>query len=61
MILKSLLRGSEIKRILGVEIEQDKCVEILQNLGFELLGKMKLQQNLRFQATEQMMFTAKLT
>lgn len=33
------LRGSEIKRILGVEIEQDKCVEILQNLGFELLGK----------------------
>ena len=55
------LRGSEIKRILGVEIEQDKCVEILQNLGFELLGKMKLQQNLRFQATEQMMFTAKLT
>ncbi len=33
------LRGSEIKRILGVEIEQAKCVEILQNLGFELLGK----------------------
>lgn len=33
------LRGSEIKRILGVEIEQDRCVEILQNLGFELLGR----------------------
>ncbi len=33
------LRGSEIKRILGIEIEQAKCLEILQNLGFELLGK----------------------
>ena len=33
------LRGSEIKRILGIEIEQAKCIEILQNLGFELLGK----------------------
>ena len=33
------LRSSEIKRILGVEIEQNKCVEILENLGFELLGK----------------------
>lgn len=33
------LRGSEIKRILGIEIEQAKCVEILENLGFELLGK----------------------
>ncbi len=33
------LRSSEIKRILGVGIEQNKCVEILENLGFELLGK----------------------
>ncbi len=33
------LRNSEIKRILGVEIEQVRCVEILENLGFELLGK----------------------
>lgn len=33
------LRNSEIKRILGIEIEQIKCIEILENLGFELLGK----------------------
>ena len=33
------LRNSEIKRILGIEIEQAKCIEILENLGFELLGK----------------------
>ncbi len=33
------LRNSEIKRILGIEIEQVKCIEILENLGFELLGK----------------------
>ena len=33
------LRKSEIKRILGVEIEQEKCIEILENLGFTLLGK----------------------
>lgn len=31
------LRDSEIRRILGVSIEQDKCIEILENLGFELL------------------------
>ena len=33
------LRNSEIKRILGVEIPQERSTEILQNLGFELLGK----------------------
>ena len=33
------LRNSEIKRILGVEIPQERSIEILQNLGFELLGK----------------------
>ena len=33
------LRSSEIKRILGIEIEQNRCTEILENLGFELLGK----------------------
>ncbi len=33
------LRNSEIKRILGIEIEQERCVSILENLGFELLGK----------------------
>ena len=36
------LRQSEIKRILGVEIEQEKCIEILNNLGFKLLGKNQL-------------------
>ena len=34
-----LLRNSEVKRILGSEIEQNKCIEILENLGFKLLGK----------------------
>lgn len=33
------LRNSEIKRILGAEIAQEKCIEILENLGFKLLGK----------------------
>ncbi|GBF22883.1 phenylalanyl-tRNA synthetase beta chain [Candidatus Gastranaerophilus sp. (ex Termes propinquus)] len=32
------LRGSEISRVLGIDIEQEKCIEILQNLGFEFLG-----------------------
>lgn len=36
------LRFSEIKRILGIEIEQEKCIEILSNLGFELQGKNEL-------------------
>ena len=33
------LRFSEIKRILGTDIPQAKCVEIFDNLGFKLLGK----------------------
>ncbi len=33
------LRNSEIRRIIGVEIEQNRSSEILNNLGFELLGK----------------------
>lgn len=33
------LRFSEIKRILGIDIDQEKCIEILENLGFELQGK----------------------
>lgn len=33
------LRFAQVKRILGYEIPAEKCVEILQNLGFELLGK----------------------
>ena len=34
-----LLRNSEIKRILGIDIPQERTIEILTNLGFELLGK----------------------
>ncbi len=33
------LRFGQIKRILGCEIPSEKCIEILGNLGFELLGK----------------------
>ncbi|MBS4759759.1 MAG: phenylalanine--tRNA ligase subunit beta [Clostridium sp.] len=33
------LRFGQIKRILGTEIPAEKCIEILENLGFELLGK----------------------
>lgn len=33
------LRFAQIKRILGTEIPAEKCIEILDNLGFELLGK----------------------
>ncbi len=32
-------RFSEIKRILGTDIPQQKCIEILENLGFETLGQ----------------------
>ena len=33
------LRFAQIKRILGCEIPAQKCIEILENLGFELLGQ----------------------
>ncbi len=33
------LRFNQIKRYLGTEIPSEKCTEILENLGFELLGK----------------------
>lgn len=33
------LRFNQIKRILGTEIPAAKCIEILENLGFELSGK----------------------
>ncbi len=33
------LRFSEIKRLLGCDIEQEKCISILEKLGFRLLGK----------------------
>ena len=33
------LRFNQVKRLLGVEIPLSTCIEILENLGFELLGK----------------------
>lgn len=33
------LRFAQIKRILGSEIAKERCIEIAQRLGFELLGK----------------------
>lgn len=36
------LRFKQIKRILGTEIATEKCLEILDNLGFELMGKNEL-------------------
>lgn len=33
------LRFNQIKRLLGIQIPSEKCIEILTNLGFELLGK----------------------
>lgn len=33
------LRYTQIKRLLGCEIETQKCLTILENLGFEILGK----------------------
>ena len=33
------LRYVQIKRILGCEIDSERCLNILENLGFEILGK----------------------
>ena len=33
------IRHAQIKRLLGCEIEQEKYITILENLGFEILGK----------------------
>ena len=33
------LRFAQIKRMLGIQIPSEKCIEILNNLGFELLGR----------------------
>ena len=33
------LRFAQVKRILGTEIPAAKCIEILENLGFKVLGK----------------------
>lgn len=40
--IEIVLRNSEIKRILGIEIAQRRSIEILENLGFILLGKNEL-------------------
>lgn len=37
--IEIVLRNSEIKRILGIEIELSRSIEILKNLGFVLTGK----------------------
>ncbi len=42
-----IFRFSEIKRILGTEIPQQRCVEILENLGFEVLGQNTFSARLR--------------
>ena len=36
------LRFQQVERMLGCKIEPEKCVEIIENLGFELLGKNEL-------------------
>ena len=36
------LRFAQVKRLLGTDIEPSACIEILENLGFELLGKNEL-------------------
>ncbi len=33
------LRFNQVKKILGIDIPLQKCIEILENLGFKLLGK----------------------
>ena len=33
------LRFNQMKRILGIEIPNEKCIQILENLGFKYLGK----------------------
>jgi len=37
--IEIILRFNQIKRILGIDIPAFKCIEILENLGFELLGR----------------------
>ena len=37
--IEIVLRFAQIKRILGIQIPDHKCLEILENLGFELLGR----------------------
>ena len=36
------LRFQQVERMLGCKIEPEKCIEIITNLGFELLGKNEL-------------------
>ena len=37
--IEIILRFSQVKRILGIDIPDYRCIEILENLGFELLGR----------------------
>ena len=37
--IEIVLRFNQIKRILGIDIPVEKCIQILENLGFILLGK----------------------
>lgn len=37
--LQITLRFAQVKRILGVEVGAEKCITIIQKLGFKLLGK----------------------
>lgn len=37
-LIEITLRFNQVKRILGIEIENKKCIEILENLGFAFLG-----------------------
>lgn len=37
--IEILLRFNQIKRILGIDIPAYKCIEILENLGFEIRGR----------------------
>ena len=37
--IQNLIRNSQIKRILGCDIEAEKALTILERLGFSVLGK----------------------
>ncbi|MDD3014554.1 MAG: phenylalanine--tRNA ligase subunit beta [Candidatus Gastranaerophilales bacterium] len=37
--IEIILRFNQIKRILGIDIPVYRCIEVLENLGFELLGR----------------------
>ncbi len=41
------LRFNQIKKILGCEVPASKCIEILENLEFEILGKNEIAANIK--------------